>query len=371
VVKLLADLVRIPSMNPMGRGRMGEEYTEEPLARFVAAYLKSRGIGAEIVEVMPHRPNVVAHIDAGAEQTLLLEAHLDTVHADGMRVAPFAGEIVDGRLRGRGACDTKGSLAAFMDAICSLVAEKCPLRYNVVLVAVADEEYQFTGAKAAVARGLRADFGICGEPTQLHIITAHKGVVRWRLRTSGRAAHSAYPERGKNAIYAMGHVILALEAYAQGLTRRGAHPTLGNPTLSVGVIEGGQAVNIVPDTCCIEIDRRALPGETADEILADVRAALAKVGEWSFDAPHLDAAGMEVSPRLPAISRLQSAIEASGRQAVIETAQYATDAGTYAEAGVPCVVFGPGAIADAHTAGESIDIAELVAARDIIRRFLT
>ena len=220
VIRLLADLVRIPSMNPMGRARSGKEYAEESLALFVAGYLQRRGITAKLQEVKPHRLNVVAHIDAGAERTVLLEAHLDTVHAEAMVVPPFDASIVNDRLQGRGACDTKGSLAVFMDALCSLVAEGAKLRYNVFLAAVADEEYQFTGAQAAVARGMCADFGICGEPTGLHIIRAHKGVTRWRIRTSGRAAHSAYPERGKNAIYAMGHVLTVLEQHARALTLR-------------------------------------------------------------------------------------------------------------------------------------------------------
>jgi acetylornithine deacetylase/succinyl-diaminopimelate desuccinylase family protein len=371
VVQLLADLVRIPSINPMGRACTGKEYTEEPIALFVAEYLRKHNIDTEIQEVAPHRWNVIARVDAGAERTLLLEAHLDTVHADAMEVPPFEARIVNGRLQGRGACDTKGSLAVFLDAVSSLRAGNTKLRYNVILAAVADEEYQFTGATAAIARGIHADFGICGEPTRLHIIRAHKGVLRWRMRTKGHAAHSAYPERGENAIYAMGHLITALEGYARGLSRRSSHPLLGTPTLSIGVIEGGQAVNIVPDSCWIEIDRRTLPGELTGGILSDVRAVLGDVQNWSMDAPHLEAAGMEVPEQIEDVSRLKAAIEASGGPVVVETARYATDAGIYSAAGIPCVVFGPGDIADAHTAGESIEISELLAAGEILRRFLT
>jgi acetylornithine deacetylase/succinyl-diaminopimelate desuccinylase family protein len=371
VIRLLADLVRIPSMNPMGRSRSGTEYTEESLALFVADYLRRHGVPAELQEVKPHRLNVLAHIDAGAERTVLLEAHLDTVHADAMAVPPFEGSIVNGRLLGRGACDTKGSLAAFLDAVCSLVADGSNMQRNVLLAAVADEEYQFSGAQTAVARGLNADFGICGEPTCLHIIRAHKGVLRWRIRTSGRAAHSAYPERGKNAIYAMGHVLSALEQHATALLLRPPHPLLGTPTLSVGVIEGGQAVNIVPEQCWIEIDRRTLPGEQREEILGEVRVALKEVGNWSMDPPLLEAGGMEVAAGGEEFHRLRTAIESTSGSAVVETAQYATDAGVYSAAGIPCVVFGPGDIADAHTDSESIDINEVLAARDIIRRFLS
>ncbi len=371
VVQLLADLVRIPSMNPMGRARTGREYTEEPVAHFVAGYLRDRGIEAKHQEVAPHRLNVLARIDAGAERTILLEAHLDTVQADAMTVPPFDARVVDGRMQGRGACDTKGSLAAFMDAICSLVAEHATFRYNVLFAAVADEEYQFTGARHAVAGGVRADFGLCGEPTRLHIITAHKGVTRWKIRTSGQAAHSAYPDRGKNAIYAMGRVLAAVERHAHELTRRAPHLSLGTPTLSVGVIEGGTAVNIVPDRCSIEIDRRTLPGEGREVILGDLARALSGIEGWSMDAPHLEAAGMEVRDDCMEVALLRAEIEAVTGSSVVESAHYATDAGIYSAAGIPCIVFGPGDIADAHTATESLDIDELLLAREIVRRFLT
>lgn len=196
-LSLLADLVRIPSMNPMGRTRTGAAYSEEALAEYVKAYAQRAGMDVEMYPVAPHRPNVIARVETGARQTLMLEAHLDTVHADAMTISPFEPVVRDGRLYGRGACDTKGSLAAFLYAITSLLADRSKLRYNVLLVAVADEEYQFSGARTAVAKGLRADFGIAGEPTGLRIVRAHKGVTRWRLHARGKAAHSAYPERGR------------------------------------------------------------------------------------------------------------------------------------------------------------------------------
>ncbi len=370
VVQLLADLVRIPSMNPMGRARAGAEYTEEPIAQFVADYVRRRGLDVELRAVAPRRLNVVAQLDAGARRTVLLEAHLDTVHADSMSVPPFSATIVDGRLQGRGACDTKGSLAAFIHAVCSLVEEGKKPRYNVVFMAVADEEYQFSGARQAVADGIRADFGICGEPTQMHIVRAHKGVMRWRVRTAGKAAHSAYPERGVNAIYSMGHVLDSLEHHSMDLLRGPGHPLLGTPTLSVGVIEGGQAVNIVPDSCWIELDRRMLPGEASGVVINDTAAVLGGLDGWSMDPPHLIAAGMDVPSTSPVVRELSGALSSSGISPIIEGAHYATDAGIYNEAGIPCVVFGPGNIADAHTAAESLDLAELEKAVEIVRRFL-
>ncbi|MEX2089641.1 MAG: M20/M25/M40 family metallo-hydrolase, partial [Bacteroidota bacterium] len=289
VVKLLADLVAIPSMNPMGRTRSGREYSEQALAEYLAGFLKKSGIDVQLQQVAPGRPNVLAYVDARASKTILLEAHLDTVHADNMAVEPFDPIIRDEKLYGRGSCDTKGSMACFLQAVLNVLA-RGSLGQNVVLLFVSDEEYRFTGAKYAAAQGLKADAGIAGEPTQLRIVRAHKGVTRWKATTRGVAAHSAYPERGKNAIYTMARLISRLEEYAETLLQQSPHAGLGTPTLSIGVVEGGQAVNVVPDRCWIEIDRRSLPGETAGSILDPIRSLLHDLPDWEFQEPYLSVA---------------------------------------------------------------------------------
>ena len=371
LVTLLADLVAIPSQNPMGRDKTGAEYSEAAMAVYVAGYLKRHGVDVEQYEIAPGRPNVIGSIDAGAKETLILEAHMDTVHAEGMTIPPFVPEVRNGRLYGRGACDTKGSLAAFLHAVCGTGGPVRGRRYNVIFAAVADEEYQFGGAQRVVARGVRADMAIVGEPTQLHIVRAHKGVVRWRIGTKGVTAHSAYPERGINAIYAMGHVLERLESYASALRETPPHDVLGTPTLSVGIIEGGQAVNVVPDRCMIEIDRRTLPGETTDSVLAHVRDALRGIDGWTFDPPHLAASGLDVAPDHPLVVNLSAAIRKETGSAAVEAAQYATDAGVYARAGIPAVVFGPGNIAQAHTKDEWIDLGDLAKASRIIQTLIS
>jgi len=367
-VALLRDLVAIPSVNPMGRPGSGSGEAE--IARFVADLLLRGGLDTETDEVAPGRPNVIGLLDVRASRTLLLEAHLDTVQAEQMEISPFAPEIRQGKLYGRGACDTKGALAAFLSAVTGLAASARTPRFNVVLAAVVDEEYQFTGARQLVRKGLRADFGIAGEPTQLHIVRAHKGVTRWRITTDGRAAHSAYPERGKNAIYAMGHVLRSLEAHAASLGAADPHPVLGTATLSVGVIEGGQAVNIVPDRCWIEVDRRTLPGESPSAVLGAVRQALSSLSGWRMEEPHLAVEGMELPEEADIVRLLSAAIRGAGETVHVESAQYATDAGIYNAAGIPTVVFGPGDIAHAHTASEFIDLDEYAAAIRIIQQLI-
>jgi acetylornithine deacetylase len=370
VEQLLSDLVAIPSINPMGRGREGAEYGERALGEFVAEYLRRASIDVEVDEVAPGRPNVVARFDAGSRETLLLEAHLDTVFADRMIIDPFRPEIRNGRLYGRGACDTKGSLATFLHVLRSCAEGKQKPALNILLVATADEEYGFTGAKRAVARGLKADFGIVGEPTGLHVVHAHKGVTRWKVVTHGVAAHSAYPDRGRNAIYIMAQIVARLEKHAASLLGERPHPLLGTPTLSVGVIEGGQTVNIVPDRCMIEVDRRTLPGETDTSVLAATRDALQGLTDWELVGPHLSIAGMEVSSESAIVRKLGKAAREVTGDAVIESAQYATNAGVYNGHGIPSVVFGPGNIARAHTEEEYIEIDQLHDAVRIIQRVL-
>ena len=370
VVRLLADLVAIPSVNPMGRARSGSAYSEQSLAEFIAALLKKHSVDSELQQVGPNRPNVIGYIDAKASQTLLLEAHLDTVHADGMTIDPFSPLIRDDKLFGRGSCDAKSSIAAFLQAVVNVVQSHRQLEYNTLLLFVSDEEYRFTGAMHAARNGLKADVGIAGEPTQLRVVRAHKGVTRWRIVTKGLAAHSAYPDRGKNAIYAMSKVIKKLEEYAAELPRKKGHPMLGRPTLSVGVIEGGQAVNIVPDRCWIEVDRRTLPGENIEVVLDPVRDLLRDLPDWEFESPYLSVAGMEVAEDSHIVQILARSINDVLGSVTIEAAQYATDAGIYSGVGIPTVVFGPGDIAQAHTDAEFVELQQVRQAVNIIQRLL-
>lgn len=366
---LLADLIAIPSMNPMGR-RSGNTYSERNLAEFLAGVFKHHHVDTELYEALPGRPNLEAFVEVGAENTLLLEAHMDTVHADNMTVKPFGAEIRDGRMYGRGSCDTKGSIAAFCTAVLSLLDKGTKLNCNVRFLFVSDEEYTFAGAQAAVQKGLKATFGIAGEPTQLSIVRAHKGVTRWRIRTTGTAAHSAYPERGRNAIYAMAPVVEALSRHADELSRRTPHPVLGAPSLSVGVIEGGQVVNMVPDACWVEVDRRSLPGESTEEILAPIKNLLKASGNATMDPPYLSVAGMDIPEESEIVRSLGNAVKEVTGAVRIETAQYATDAGVFVASGIPTAVFGPGDIAQAHTDSEYLELEQLDAAVGILQTLI-
>src|SRR5262245_691405 len=201
--RLLRDLVSLPSVNPMGRPLQSPDLYEHRVTAYLEEFFRDLGVPYERQPVAPQRENIVACCDLpGAKRTLVLEAHQDTVPTDNMTIEPFAATIEDGRLYGRGACDIKGGLAAMLAAFARIVREKPRGAANVIMACSVDEEFTFLGVQRLV-RGLRADMAVVAEPTQLKIVHAHKGVVRWHLSTPGRSCHSSCPEQGVNAIYRM------------------------------------------------------------------------------------------------------------------------------------------------------------------------
>jgi acetylornithine deacetylase len=310
----------------------------------------------------------------GARQTLLFEAHMDTVPGDSMGERAWRPEVRDGRLYGRGSCDTKGSLAAMLVALELLLARRGELNMHVALLATVDEELQFTGIRHFVDSDERVEAAVVGEPTDLRVVIAHKGCLRVRVSTLGRAAHSARPEVGINAIDHMADVLYALRGLQERLPAR-QHPLVGSPTLSVGIIEGGTGVNVVPDRCTIDVDRRTIPGEGMESALAEIDALLADVRrsrpdvrlelspptteDWPLDTP-VDAAVVQAA---------QAACRALGRPDALLGVPYSTDASKlWALREVPSIVLGPGSITQAHTADEFVPVAHLSAAAEIYER---
>jgi acetylornithine deacetylase len=226
-----------------------------------------------------------------------------------------------------------------------------------------------------LVKGLKADAAIVAEPTQLKIVHAHKGVVRWHVTTAGRSCHSSRPEQGVNAIYRMGRLLGAIERYADWLRGSASDPLLGPPTLSVGRIEGGLSVNTVPDFCRIEVDRRLIPGEDPMKAAAHFDEHLRQ--QTDIDVPFTCAAPWLHCPALPSqkdsdIARsLECAIKDVTGRCEFEAVPYGTDASSLAGAGIPALVFGPGDIAQAHTADEWIELDQIDAAAEILVRLAT
>ncbi len=368
LVDLLRRLVAVRSVNPAFAGGTGEG----ELAQEVAGYLRDLGAEVTLQEVLPGRPNVLARLGEHG-RFLLLSAHLDTVQITGMTVDPFGGDVRDGRLFGRGACDTKASLAAMLVALREAVRSG-RLRCRVLFAALVDEEVGFAGSKALAASKPEVDGAVFGEPTDLRPVVAHKGVLRFYVRTTGKAAHSATPELGVNAIEGMLGVARVLSKVPEPHPH---HPLLGPPTVCLTEIQGGLGCNTVPDRCWVHVDRRLLPGEDPQAVWESLRelvraseAVTGFAGTVEFDPPYLVAPGMET----PEGSWVLEALEGAARRVLggvrRAAAPYATDAGYVAQAGVPCVVFGPGSATDAHTASESVALDQVEAAARVFFELL-
>lgn len=374
---LLRDLVALPSVNPMGRPLTGPHIYEHRITAYLENFFRSLGVSYERQPVAPQRDNILAWTDAPANETVIFEAHQDTVPTDNMTIEPFAADIENGRLYGRGACDIKGGMAAMLAAFARVVRDKPKGAARVVMACTVDEEFTFLGVQRLAQLGLRQRFSdllgaIVAEPTQLRIVNSHKGAVRWDVTTTGRSCHSSRPEQGINAIYRMAAVLPHLERYAEELRASRSDPRLGPPTLSVGLINGGTSVNTVPDQCRIEVDRRLLPGENASSALEHLHEYLRQHVDpslaFSFSAPRSSLPPLSSSGSEKLVARLGAVIERVIGSHSVEAVPYGTDAAPLAESGIPAVVFGPGDIARAHTCDEWVPLEEVEQASEILYR---
>jgi acetylornithine deacetylase len=381
--KLLAELIALPSVNPAFLPPRHPHAGEKNVADFLAAIAARAGLEIEFQKVLPGRSNLIVRLRPKnkIKQTILLAPHLDTVGADGTRFIP---QRKNGRLHGRGACDTKGSIAAMLSALCELAyAKSRPLETEIVFAGLIDEEHAQAGSRALVAQAsslclpkitthrleARATIlAIVGEPTKLQVVTAHKGSLWLELETRGRAAHGATPQLGKNAIHEMSRIVDALETDCAAQLRKRKHPLLGAATVNVGTISGGTQPNIVPDACKITVDRRTLPGETDAKVKNEIAVFLraknlsAKISSAKL-AP---AVPLETDCKLPMVQKFLTSIGQTKPLGV----HFFCDAAILSAGGIPSVVFGPGDIAQAHTADEWISLVELERGKNLLLRFL-
>lgn len=379
-IERLRDLVAIESVNPfMDAAGSGEAAVAEYLVRALGAL----GLEVERRDVhppsggRPARANVVARLAGrGPGPGLVVEAHMDTVPAVAGQVEPFTPRIEGGRLWGRGACDTKGSMAAMVEALARVARGGAKPPREVWFLAAVDEEYSFTGIKALAQQGVRAAGAVVGEPTDLAVVVAHKGLVRWRMHVAGKAAHSSRPTEGVNAILKMSTLLRGLDEQLPLRFAARSHPRLGPPTWNVGRIGGGIQTNIVPDACWVEIDRRLVPGESPEAALAEVRELAAGIARHEpdlavrFDPPFLADDPLETPDDAPIVAAAQAAVRAAGGEGRLAGAPYGTDGSTLSRAGVPTVVLGPGRIDVAHTALESVPLEQVVAAVTVYERLI-
>ncbi|MBV9642256.1 MAG: M20 family metallopeptidase [Verrucomicrobia bacterium] len=346
-VELCQALVQIPSENPSGSVASNGE---EAIAQFVGEFLGSAGARVEYEEIAPGRPNVYGMwpIPSGATKRILFAPHLDTVTVEGMNVDPFLAKRLDGRLYGRGSSDTKGSMAAMLWALKSVDLSK--LDIAVGFAGLADEEFEQLGARACAVRNM-ADFAVVGEPTNLDVVYTHKGTAWLEIETRGKAVHASIPETGVNAIDCMRDTLTILIERFPEICPVPPDPILGKATLSTGRIRGGSKINVVPDRCSAELDIRTLPGQ---ESMATAIAEFLQQHQLpGIVNPIKVSAPLYTSPDNPFIRKFV----ALGSR--LMGANWFCDAAFFVREGMPAIAIGPGSIAQAHTADEFIEIAEL------------
>jgi succinyl-diaminopimelate desuccinylase len=357
-VDRLVRLVTTRSENPPG--------VEKEVADLTAAMCEELGLKVALHEGEPDRPSVVARWEAPSGPTLGYCSHIDTVpigDGDLWSRDPLGASIEGRTLHGRGACDAKGPVASALEAVAILRDAGVELGGTLELELVADEETMgFKGTGYLVdEKIISPDLAIVGEPTSLRIVRAQRGASWMRVSTKGIATHGSAPERGVSAIRHMAEIVRRLEEALPDVS----HPVLGGPSIGVGTIQGGVKVNIVPASCTIEIDRRSVPGETKETVIESVEAAVDLAREVF---PDIDAKveimfyadPFEVSESARVVQEVAAAVgDAMGGEAELIGFRGASDARFIADTGADVVLCGPGDIALAHTAQESVDVDEV------------
>jgi len=374
VREALADLVRIDSRNPeLVPGAPGEG----PIAAHVARVMESLGMEVEILEPESGRPSVIGRRrGAGRGRSLMLNGHLDTVGVEGMD-QPFEPRIEEGRLYGRGAYDMKGSLAACLAAAKALADADVLLAGDLIVAAVADEEVASLGTSAAIARA-RTDGAIVTEPTELAVCLAHKGFAWIEVEVEGRAAHGSRPDLGVDANLAMGRVLSEVAALERELRARPPHPLVGPPSLHVGTLAGGTGWSTYAARAVAGVERRTIPGETAEGALAEIEECLGRLRGDAGAGPGSATRAVarialarepfeadDGSPLVRAIERAAS--DVLGRAPDRIGVAYWMDAALLGAAGIETAVIGP-AGAGAHEVEEWVDLDSCARLAEILAR---
>jgi acetylornithine deacetylase len=366
-VALARALIRVDSRNPT---LAPDSPGEGDCARTLASVLDDWGFSVQLMESVPGRPNVVARIGPRDAPALMLNGHLDVVGVEGMIHNPFSAQIRGDRIYGRGSADMKGGVAA----MCAAAAKgaQADSSRQILVTAVVDEEYESLGMRALLADGIRADAAIITEPTRLAICPAHRGFVWMDIVVTGRAAHGSRYDIGVDAITHTGLLLAQLEKLERTRESGPRHQLLGRGSLHASKIQGGVGMSTYPELCNLAIERRTLPGESAEKALGEIRDACAKVrsehprfaARVTLNTAQLPS---DVPVDSPIVKRLRGALEREGVPVKIEGLSAWTDAAPLNEAGIPTICFGPGDIALAHAAEEFVPIEEI----DVATRVLT
>ncbi len=368
-IQVLKDLVGIDSTNPPGR--------EERIALYMADRLRELGAEVHVDQVGSERANAIGIFRGRKNKpTLVLNGHVDTVPwKEGWRHSPFEGKVEGNRLYGLGAADMKGALAAMMGAYKAVREDGDRKEGTVILSFVADEERGNAGTNHFLSTYKDLDYAIIGEPTDLRIVTSHRGVMRYRITTYGKAGHASRPAGGINAIYLMNRVVGKLEELAESWNgKKGDY--FEKPSVAVTTIEGGTGQNVIPDSCEIVIDRRALHDESLNKVRGELEAVMAQVntdfGDFRYKIePITEVRGWKADHRSPLVGLGSRTYEkVFGKKPELGDLGATCEATLFADAGVDAFIFGPGSIERAHTVDEYVEIDQLFQARDYYRELI-
>jgi acetylornithine deacetylase len=372
-VALTRELVRIDSRNP---SLVASGPGEANVARTLAEVLSEWGFRVEVVDAAPGRPNVLARIGTPGAGTLMFNGHLDVVGVDGMTHDPWSADAngTSDRIYGRGSSDMKSGVAAMCAAAAR--AADATLDGEIIVAAVVDEEYESIGTRSLLERGVRADAAIVAEPTRLAIMPAHLGFVWLEVITHGRAAHGSRWELGVDAIRHAGLMLAELDRMDEEELPKRGHALLGRPSVHASLIEGGTGMSTYPDRCSVRIERRTIPGETAESVRRELEAACSRVRarQPKFRAD-VDVSFAQVPSDVaidaPIVKALSNALVGCGEPVRVEGMTAWTDAALLNAAGIPAICFGPGDISLAHAAEEWVSISEIERATGVLARLAT
>jgi succinyl-diaminopimelate desuccinylase len=369
---LLRELVRLPTVNPPG--------DEAPAAQLVADRLRGWGFETTVVPYRENRAHAVGRLLGGGEAAgLMLSGHLDVVPPGEVpwRHDPFGAAVEDGRLYGRGACDMKGGVAAFLGAAAAVARSGRPLRGDLVVVCSSDEEAGCGGADALVEEPLFTGIGsvLIAEPSDLQLFVAEKGAFWLEVTLLGQTAHGSMPDRGENAVTAMAELLTALRDLFPALLP--PDPVLGRPTLNVGTITGGVKINVVPDRCAVTLDMRTIPGQRHAAVREQIEAMVAAL---QARRPRLRAEIRTLIDREPvacpadtplARAAADAVAAVNGTRPVPGGVPYFTEACVFVpRLGIPMVICGPGLPTMAHQPDEYVELRQVAQAAEIYARII-
>jgi acetylornithine deacetylase len=368
ILETLQLLISTPSVNPDLAPNEGAG--ESAIAAVIRDWFFSRGIETWLEDAAPGRPNAVARIGTGAGPTLVLCAHVDTVSTEGMTIPPFDPRVEGNRVYGRGSYDMKGGAAAILCAMAKLAQEDFP--GTILAALVSDEEYASLGAQHFVAHH-KADACVVTEPSEGRLILGHKGFIWAEISTEGRAAHGSRWDLGQSAISRMGRIVAALDEFDRTTLRARTHPLVGPASQHCATISGGAGLSTYAPTCKLELERRTLPGESTNEVLDEIRAVIASVGEQATVRLLLDQPPLVCPPgaRIAECVRA-SATKICGRTPEDSGVAYWMDAALFAAAGMETVNYGATG-AGAHESVEWADLDSVISCAKVLaetaRRF--